>query len=91
VPFAKGSNAYQLYKRKVRPKHTLTVEGVPDAVMKLLAAASARRQMRPTELALQILIGVLYRGSLDRTVSCFTGDPRQLEAIARSADAELVS
>jgi hypothetical protein len=57
--------------RRFRPVHTLTVERVPDAVLRLLTEAARRRNISLDEAVIRILAHTLYVGSQSRCLDFY--------------------
>jgi hypothetical protein len=92
VVFRKGQ-VYGGHGRKPRPCSPLTIRAVPEPVLKLLGAAARRRGLRTEDLALQILTGVLYHGSIHHTLRGLptgAGGYKAVTAVISRADAEAV-
>jgi hypothetical protein len=51
-------------KRPFEPRYALTVQNVPEATMRLLSAAAARRHVSVEQMVLQIVVGVVHRAPL---------------------------
>jgi hypothetical protein len=58
-----------LAHRQFRPKYELTVRKIPEPMWRLLQAAAQRRRISPSPLALMMIGGVLYHGSIHRTIN----------------------
>jgi hypothetical protein len=52
-----------------REHYDLLIRNLPAPVHRLLGAAAERRNMKPDQLVVEILTGVIYRGSIDRCVN----------------------
>jgi hypothetical protein len=75
--------------RGVRPSVPLTIPKVPAALYALLNAAAARRKMKIEQLVIELLTGVVYRGSIHKTLMSVGPAPTRKGADESSASAQV--
>jgi hypothetical protein len=62
-------NAAGVCVSKTRPGVAIQVDDVPPGIARELRSAAERRNLTPGKLAAALLVGVIRRGSIDRTLA----------------------